>query len=55
MAYLCCACEREEANCDCAVKDYCAFCQCDDNVRLCEDGQYYCLTCREACGYVAQN
>jgi hypothetical protein len=25
------------------------------NVRLCQDGQYYCLECREACDMQAQN
>ncbi len=25
-----------------------------DNVRLVQDGQYYCQVCREACDYEAQ-
>jgi hypothetical protein len=54
MAYICCICDRQEKDCQCAAKEYCAFCQGSENVRLCEDGQYYCASCREACDYMAQ-
>ena len=53
--FQCLQCEQEEANCKCDVKDYCAVCQGADDVRLCEDGQYYCRDCREACDFEAQH
>jgi hypothetical protein len=55
MAYKelrCLVCEQPEKLCTC-VK-YCALCQADYTVRLTEDGQYYCIDCREACGYKTQ-
>ncbi len=52
--YHCSMCELEENKCQCDVKEYCILCQGSDNVRLCEDGQYYCIVCREACDYQAQ-
>ena len=52
--FHCLVCEREENQCKCDVKAYCALCQGSDEIRLCEDGQYYCRTCREACDYQAQ-
>ncbi len=45
--YLCAQCDREEDKCDC--ERFCWLCQGWDQVRLCADGQYYCLACREAC------
>jgi len=30
------------------------LCQGYENVRLCEDGNYYCLPCRESCDFQAQ-
>ena len=51
-AYLCIVCEQPEERCDC--ERYCSLCMGAHNVRLCEDGQYYCLECREACDYRAQ-
>jgi sulfur transfer complex TusBCD TusB component (DsrH family) len=53
--FLCYQCGREEAHCRCEVKKYCVLCQGGDDVRLCGDGQYYCLACREACDYEAQH
>jgi len=52
MAYVCAQCDQEEKRCKC--ERFCILCQGWDNVRLCSDGQYYCLTCREACDLVAQ-
>ncbi|HVP51230.1 MAG TPA: hypothetical protein VMT05_03920 [Terriglobales bacterium] len=52
MAFVCAQCDREEKQCDC--ERFCVLCQGWDNVRLCSDGQYYCLSCREACDLVAQ-
>jgi len=52
MAYVCAQCDREEKQCEC--DRFCILCQGWDSVRLCNDGQYYCLTCREACDLQAQ-
>ena len=54
MAYLCGMCEKEESQCECDIRRYCGICQGEDDIRLCEDGQYYCRTCRESCDYQAQ-
>jgi hypothetical protein len=51
--FQCCACGQPEGHCQC-VK-YCALCHAGYNVRLTEDGQYYCLDCREACDYQTQD
>jgi len=53
MAYTCSQCDREEKECEC--ERFCILCQGWDSVRLCNDGQYYCLTCREACDLQAQS
>ncbi len=45
----CSQCEQIEERCDC--EKYCCFCQSQLDVRLWEDGLYYCENCREACGY----
>jgi hypothetical protein len=45
--YKCMVCEQTEDKCDC--DKYCGLCQGYNQVRLCFDGQYYCLECREAC------
>lgn len=45
----CNQCEQIEERCDC--EKYCVFCQGQLDVRLCEDGLYYCSSCREAAGY----
>jgi sulfur transfer complex TusBCD TusB component (DsrH family) len=52
--YLCAMCDRAETLCTCDVKGYCSLCQGSDEVRLCEDGYYYCLLCREVCDYRAE-
>lgn len=50
--YRCGVCEQEEARCEC--EKYCCLCQGAHDVRLCQDGLYYCLECREACDLQAQ-
>src|SRR5579864_6927828 len=47
--YRCLQCEMTEDRCDC--EKYCCLCQSLMEVRLCEDGLYYCKPCREACDY----
>jgi hypothetical protein len=42
-------CEMNEEKCYC--EKYCCSCQSQLDVRLVEDGLYYCAPCREACGY----
>jgi hypothetical protein len=51
-AFICMQCEQPEASCKC--DRYCCLCQGEYNVRLCQDGNYYCLDCREACDFQAQ-
>jgi hypothetical protein len=51
--YRCATCEHEEKNCHC--DRYCHICFGEDNIRLCQDGFFYCQTCRESCDYAAQN
>jgi len=53
LRYHCRQCEREEEHCEC--ERYCCLCFGGDNIRLCEDGSYYCLNCREACDFMAQD
>ncbi len=50
--YICSLCDKEEKDCKC--DRYCCLCQGANDVRLCQDGQYYCLDCREACDFAAQ-
>jgi hypothetical protein len=50
--YQCHVCERDEQHCEC--DRYCILCFGEDNVRLCEDGSYYCINCREVCDFVPQ-
>ena len=38
----------------CTCNKYCMLCQGLYEVRLCEDGAYYCRPCREACDLQAQ-
>ncbi len=52
--FHCLLCECDEVNCACAVRDYCCLCQGSDDIRLCQDGLWYCRTCREACELTAQ-
>ena len=47
--FLCMQCESAEARCAC--ERYCCLCQSQLDVRLCQDGLYYCPACREACDY----
>ena len=47
--YLCNQCDLPEQKCACAR--YCLLCLSEVDVRLCEDGVYYCLPCREVCDY----
>ena len=50
--FVCAQCDRTEDKCDC--ERYCILCKGQHDVRLCQDGQYYCLECREACDLAAQ-
>ncbi len=50
--YQCIVCEREESRCDC--DKYCSLCHGSNDIRLCQDGQYYCLDCREVCDFSPQ-
>jgi hypothetical protein len=51
--FKCIVCDQTEERCICPK--YCALCQSDYGPRLCEDGQYYCVDCREACDYKTQD
>ncbi len=51
--FVCMVCERPEKECTCSR--YCALCQSEYGLRLCEDGQFYCPDCREACDYRPQD
>lgn len=50
--FLCAICDQPEWRCECTR--YCCLCQSPYEVRLCEDGQYYCSPCRESCDLEAQ-
>jgi len=50
--FICAQCDQQEEHCSC--EKYCTLCQGLNNVRLCADGVYYCLDCREACDLQAQ-
>ena len=50
--FKCYVCEKEESRCQC--DKFCALCQSEHAVRLCQDGQYYCTDCREVCDFQAQ-
>ena len=50
--FICMLCDQEEASCKC--ERYCNLCHGEHQVRLCQDGMYYCLDCREACDFQAQ-
>jgi len=49
----CSQCEQIEERCEC--EKYCVFCQGQLDVRMWEDGLYYCAACREACDYKIGN
>jgi hypothetical protein len=51
-AFICMLCDKTEEKCNC--ERYCTLCMGQHNVRLCQDGQYYCIDCREACEFHAQ-
>jgi len=51
--FHCIVCDQPEERCTC--HKYCALCHSDFGLRLTEDGQYYCVDCREACDYKAQD
>jgi hypothetical protein len=44
---LCSICDKPEKNCDC--DRFCCYCEGQHEVRMCNDGKYYCPDCREAC------
>lgn len=50
--FICGICDQPERSCSC--NKYCCLCQSLFEIRLCEDGQYYCRPCREACDMHAQ-
>ncbi len=50
--FICMLCDLPEEQCKC--ERYCALCQGANDVRLVQDGQYYCKDCREACDFQAQ-
>ena len=51
--YICILCDKTEDKCVC--ERYCTLCQGEHDVRLVQDGTYYCLECRESCDFAAQN
>lgn len=51
--FHCHVCEQVEENCKC--DKYCYYCMSQYDVRLVEDGCYYCPECREACEYVPES
>ena len=50
--FICMQCDKPESGCNC--DRYCCLCQSTYSVRLCQDGNYYCIDCREACDFQAQ-
>src|SRR4051794_21826409 len=50
--FICAICELPEEKCLC--DKYCCICMGSHDVRLVQDGQYYCLECREVCDFAAQ-
>ncbi|HEV2352419.1 MAG TPA: hypothetical protein VG028_21495 [Terriglobia bacterium] len=51
--FKCLVCDKPENQCTC--NRYCALCHADYELRLTDDGQYYCRDCREACDYKTQD
>ena len=47
--FFCTACNMTEVKCQC--EKYCILCRSDVQVRLCQDGCYYCRECREVCEF----
>jgi hypothetical protein len=50
--FTCGICDQPERGCTC--NKYCWLCQSLYEIRLCEDGQWYCRPCRESCEMQAQ-
>jgi hypothetical protein len=50
--FQCAVCDLPERRCEC--DRFCGLCQSLDDVRLCEDGLFYCRPCRESCDLQAQ-
>jgi hypothetical protein len=44
---VCVLCDKPERDCQC--DRYCNLCKAQHSIRMCQDGQYYCPECREAC------
>lgn len=53
MAYLCTACGLPEYKCQC--EKFCILCRSNSNVRLCQDGCFYCGECREICEFTTED
>ena len=53
MAFVCTSCGVKESKCKCAR--FCILCNSDYNVRLCQDGCYYCADCREVCEFQVED
>ncbi|HZU23654.1 MAG TPA: hypothetical protein VE998_12550 [Terriglobales bacterium] len=51
--FRCMQCELPEERCAC--QKYCNWCMSEHDVRLCFDGLFYCLDCREAGDLSVQN
>ncbi len=51
--FLCYVCLQPESLCKC--DKFCGLCYGLNNVRLCDDGVYYCKECREACDYAPES
>lgn len=51
--YRCMQCEMTEDRCQC--ERYCCLCQAQMEIRLCQDGLFYCEPCRDACEYKASD
>ncbi len=49
VRFRCADCDEVEERCKC--DKFCYICQGEHEVRLVQDGCYYCLECREACDY----
>lgn len=47
--FHCSVCDQVEEKCEC--DKYCCLCMGEHQIRLCGDGMWYCLECREACEY----
>jgi hypothetical protein len=43
-------CEMPEHKCEC--EKFCCLCQSQIEIRLCQDGLFYCPPCRQACNYI---